>query len=447
MASVFGHQLWGDQVIRYETPHDVARELTRHAPRRLRTVLDPAVGSGALLRPLAPMLMKQRSQVFCIDLDAAALSQARHTLSPLLPAGATYVNADFVTWSRRAQPLFDCIVMNPPFAAGKSDLYRISLPLDLGELAEHKRFMPSEAAFVCCAIGLLREGGRLLAVLPCSIAMSESVQWLRDLFQSVGSIRFVHELPPRSFPNVESRMYLFVFDKGVRRRKVILFNHDLAAPERLDLPLTGKGGIGRLDFGYHRAMRNLKRLSRYARFGWQALEEVAAILRGDIDSPLGPTCAVHTSDYSTGFWRRSSRHKPLRSHDPERTIRRGDLLVKRVGRNCHKTFGRPLGLQGIPCSDCVLIIRPKKSGISTHLLFSLRTLFELDWSKPLLERGTGASYVSHESLLKTCLPTRLHKCFPKLYASFLAAQNGASSAMAQQAVRCAAWRIDRYAGR
>ncbi len=397
------------------------------------------------MKPFASLLKRQKSQVSCIDSDAGAISQAENALCPLLPAGVSYINADFLTWSQGTSSVFDCIVMNPPFAAGKSHLRQVRLPHQLCGLARGDRFMPLEAAFVCRAIQLLRESGRLLAVLPCSIVMSQSTQWLRDLLLEIGAVRFVHELPPRSFPNVESRMYLFVFDKGVRQRKIILFNHDLAAPERLDLWLRDESRIERLDFGYHRAAERLESLIRHERFGWRALGDMVVILRGDINSPLGPTCAVHTSDYSNGFWRRSNRHKSSTFRNWEHTIRRGDLLVKRVGRNCHRSFGRALSLQGMPCSDCVFMVRPRDSGISTRLLFSLQVLFELEWSKPLLERGTGASYISHESLLKIRIPTKLHECFPKSYASFVSAQKGRSGKRLRRAVRYAACRIDRRA--
>jgi hypothetical protein len=328
--------------------------------------------------------------------------------------------------------------MNPPFAAGKANLCKVRMSDSMQAVIGKNPFMPLEAAFVCRAVDLLKDNGRLLAVLPCSVIMSQSTQWLRDLLLEIGAIRFVHELPPNSFPNVESRMYLFVFDKAASQRKIVLFNHDLTVPERLDVWLSKYHQIDRLDFGYHRAAQRLNRLFGCERFGWQALSEVASVLRGDIKSPLGPMYAVHTSDYKSGFWRRSERHNPLKYQKADYTIRRGDLLVKRVGRNSHKTFGRAISLRGMPCSDCVLIIRPDKSSVSTRLLFSLQAMFETKWSKPLIERGTGASYISHESLLRLQIPTRLYECFPKTYASFMAAQNGRSAKRSFQAIHIAA---------
>lgn len=397
------------------------------------------MGSGALLLPIASRLKKQGSKVFCVDSDEHAISQVRQGLSSELPTGVRYVNDDFLTWSQGKKSSFDCIVMNPPFAATKSELRWMQISDTLHGVASRDRFMPLEAAFVCRAIELLRNQGRLLAVLPCSIIMSETTQWLRDALFRTGAIRFVHELPPRTFPNVESRMYLFVFDKGSRQRKITLFNHDLADPERLELWL-GRTRFERLDFGYYRAADKLKLLLDNKRFGWKSLEDVADVFRGDMDSPEGPKNAVHTSDYSNGFWLPSERHK---STSAGLRIQRGDLLVRRVGRNCYKSFGRPVSLQGMPCSDCVLIVRPKESRNSTRLLFSLQVIGELSWSKSLIERGTGASYVSHESIRKIAVPMNLHECYPKTFEAFVAAQHRRSSKKSRRAVSYAAGRLDR----
>ncbi|HEX4147069.1 MAG TPA: N-6 DNA methylase [Pirellulales bacterium] len=434
--------------MRHDTPNDVACELAKHVPARLRYVLDPAVGSGALLMPFTKQLREQSSRVFCVDLDETAISRLPSALRARLPRSAAYINADFLSWSHSADlPSFDCIVMNPPFAAGKPSLRRVVLSRELRRVAADDRFMPLEAAFVCRAVDLLREGGRLLAVLPCSVVMSQNTQWLRNLLLGAGAIRFVHELPPRTFPGVESRMYLFVFDKGMPQRKIVLFNHDLADPERLDLWLRKDRLIERLDFGHHRAFQMLNRLMLHRRFGWQAVGDVAVVLRGDVGSPQGVTCAVHTSDYDGGFWRRSGRHKKSAVRRKDHAIRRGDLLVQRVGRDCHRTFGRPTNLETMPCSDCVLLVRPNAPELSTRLLFSLRAIFELPWAKPLLERGTGASYVSHAGLLKIPVPMRLSECFPKTYASFVESQRRRSQTASRHAVQYAARALERICRR
>lgn len=431
---------------RHDTPDDVARELARHAPRRLRRILDPSVGSGALLKPLTSILSKRESRVLCIDSDSRALQCAECTLSPLLSQQIRYVNADFLQWSRNVYPVFDLIVMNPPFAGQKSQLRRIKVVRRDREVCIRYRFMPAEAAFVCRAIELLRAGGRLLAVLPSSVVSSETTEWLREHMFRHGAIRFVHELAPRSFPNVESRMYLFVFDRAKKQRNIILYNHDLADPERLDLRRATNNGIRRLDFGYHKAIQKLTRLVEEERFGWRPLRDVAVVLRGSVKSPFGSETVVHTTEYSKGFWTFENQRQIAVSGDRDRTIRPGDLLARRVGRNCHRSFGRPLGLVGFPCSDCVLIVRPKDSHNSLQLLFAVQVLLEVNWAGPLIERGTGARYITHESVLDLAIPTKLHKCFAGTYALFVEAQWRRSFWKWRIALCRAVRRIERISG-
>jgi tRNA1(Val) A37 N6-methylase TrmN6 len=392
-----------------------------------------------LLKPLIARLKKQGARVVCIDIDSRAISQAERLLDPLLGPRVRYINTDFLSWSEGRRAVFDCVVMNPPFAGGKQHLRRLKLSGALGRVAGSHKFMPLEAAFLCRAIELLSKGGRLLAVLPTSIVMSESTQWLRNLLVKVGSIRMVHELPPKSFPAVESRMYLFVFEKGVRQSQITFLNHDLEDPEQIYVTPKNEM-INRLDFGYQRAQERLESLTCQSRFGWKTVDEVACVLRGGVKSPIHRTEAVHTTDFHGGFWRRQIRSlRPPSKAGP--LIRRGDLLIQRVGRNCHKTLGRPTSLKGLACSDCVLIVRPNDVRQSTRFLFSLRTLLHTEWTRPLLEKGTGASYVSHKSLLGLPIPMKLNECFPKIYALFVDAQRAQSPAGMLHAVQLASMRL------
>lgn len=396
------------------------------------------MGSGLLLKPIAKQLKRDGSEVICVDADRNALAHAERELVGMEPADIRFVHADFITWSEGQEASFDCVIMNPPFAGRKTDLRQIDCYDFRSEGTYYKRFLPLEAAFVLRSIELLRDRGRLLAILPCSVVMSQSMRWLRDFLLGKGAIRFVHELPPSTFPNVESRMYLMVFDKSIRQRKIVLYNHDLVKPSRLDLWLRNGFQVDRLDFGFHQARFKLQQLLDRTRFSWIPLGDMANVFRGDIESPIGPSFAVHTTDFMDGFWRRSSRHEYSKARQANHTIQRGDVLVKRVGRSCHRSFAFPVALEQMPCSDCVLIVRPKDISTSYSLLFSLQTLAEIDGLKPLIERGTGASYISHQSLLELPIPTNLYACFPRTFASFVAAQRERSAARSRQIVRRAA---------
>lgn len=408
---------------RHETPHSVAAELAKHAPRHLETVLDPAVGTGALIAPLLQRFRNQNTLLHCIDIDGKVINQLRKSPTLQFPESATFVKADFLKWSCRSGcPSFDCVVMNPPFAAGKLNLLRTS---DFG-FDDVNRSVPLEVAFTMKAVNLLNDNGRLLAVLPCSVVMAEKCQWLRDWLLANGAIRFIHELPPRSFPCVESRMYLLVFDKGKRSRKITLYNHDLFAPEKLELPLKKGVEVNRFDFGFHNAQINLKKLTMRSELGWKRLGDIAQVFRGSVASPQGPKTAVHSCDFKSGFWKRSARHRIRFCNMKDRRICLGDILVKRVGRECHLSFGKAIALTGIPCSDCLLVIRPNSRHESHRILFALQVLFSLEWTKALIERGTGATYVGQNGLLDLSVPVELYSFFPKEFQIFDDGQKNAS---------------------
>ena len=99
----------------------------------------------------------------------------------------------------------------------------------------------------------------------------------------------------------------------------------------------------------------------------------------------------------------------------------GDILVKRVSRDCARTFGSSVGLDGHLCSDCVLIIRPLVKRDHMKLLFCLRCLFELEFMTALVEKGTGAAYLSKEGLKNLSIPLGLAERFPGYFRRYSAA--------------------------
>ena len=296
------------------------------------------------------------------------------------------------------------------------------------------RYMPLEAAFMCRAIDLLKPDGRLLAVVPCSIVMSENLQWLRKEMFAQGSILFVHELPPRTFSSVESRMYLLVFVKGRRQRRISLLNHDLRKPERLDVRLTEEA-MTRLDFGFVNSGRIVERLLGIDWLNWTSLSHVAKVIRGDIYSPLGPRCAVHSTDFRAGYWRRSERHDPLMMRNEDRRLVPGDILISRVGRNAYRSCGLGIQLDGMSCSDCVLIVRPNSGTQNLEVLFALKIMLSQEWVKPLLMRGTGASYISHRSLLDLPIPLGARSRYPGIFQAFASGETTETTAKFQSAIQ------------
>ena len=403
---------------RHETPKSVANALAKHAPKEFRSLLDPAAGAGALIEPLLGQVIKSQADLYCVDIDSKAILEVESTIkSAEFSEKCNYqlIQDDFLTWSQGRANEFDCIVMNPPFAAVKTK-YRQFTYMDGGNTIH--THLPVEAAFLYRAIDLLTPGGCMLAVLPCSIVMGITHQWLRDRMFSLGAVKSVHELPPRTFPNVESRIYLLVFEKAKRQRIVSLFNHDLVQPEELRLNLAHGEVNQRLDFGFHKARLLFKDLESQDRFGWKQLENVAEIIRGDACSPEGPKRCVHTNDFRDGFWRRSDRHIISAARSSGHLIKKEDLLVKRVGRGASSSFGRHISLQELRCSDCIFIIRPRMENASMPILFALKVLFTVEGSDALIERGTGAAYISSAALKNLAIPAKLHARFPRTFKSF-----------------------------
>lgn len=422
--------------MRYETPNEVAAVLARHSPRTAKRILDPAVGNGALLRPLLARCNGIVRSIVCVDSDKSVLPTVKRTLSTRRGSTVSCVHADFLSWSSsHAGNEFDCIVMNPPFAARKADWINIDLRAEFGEPAYGSRFGPVEVAFVCRAVRLLRPGGRLLAVVPSSVVAGETTHAFREALLNAGALKYVHELPHYCFDGVESRMYLFAYDKGQKHSEAILCNHDLHKPDTMTVSADALRLRQRFDFGYFRGQEQYLGLLQLEEYEWTPLSRLVAIHRGHAESPNGLKKAIHTCDYRHGFWRRTTRHENARSGHEAR-VSKGDILVKRVGRRSSRTFGRALRCVGMECTDCVMVVRPLQPGTSTKILFAVRCLLGLPWVAPLVERGTGASYITEASLNALVVPMGLHRRFSKSFHKYKAA-------VARQSFRemC---RIERY---
>jgi len=211
---------------RYDTPNEIACVLARHAPTDVRSILDPAVGRGALLGPVLSRLGRLPESIVCVDSDSRVLRYVSASFRPSLGSRLRLIHADFLEWSLTAEQYeegwpFDCIVMNPPFLGRKKSWIRLNLGREFANNGSGSRFIAVEAAFVARAITLLRPHGRLLAVAPASVVASLTTQWLRDLMLQMGTFRYIHELPRYTFSGVEARIYLLVYDKGRKKRTVI----------------------------------------------------------------------------------------------------------------------------------------------------------------------------------------------------------------------------------
>jgi tRNA1(Val) A37 N6-methylase TrmN6 len=398
----------------YDTPRSVAAALARHAPQRIERLLDPAAGHGALVEAVSAKMVASGGRAVCIDVDSSILAECKSRLRSLRAVTAEYLNVDFLKW-RAERQRFDCVIMNPPFGAKKQH----EVPLDLMGLPSDcraRKEAPLEVAFVLKAIDLLERGGRLLAVLPSSVILGQSFVWLRRYLCDTGRIRCVHELPRFTFSEVESRIYLLVFDKEGRSTSVTLLNHDLRLPSSIRVMRSMLDPELRLDFGFCSSSASLREtMSRTPGLAWTKLGACATVFRGRGISPHRLQRSLHTTDYSAENWDFSKRSGAIAEDWSDRGLRLGDLLVKRVGRNCSRTLRLNRSLDHKQCSDCVLVVRPSKLATSVRLLLAARVLLESRVGPSLMERGSGASYITENAMQSLTIPLALSELDLSLY--------------------------------
>ena len=415
----------------YDTPAHLARQLARHVPLRVSRLLEPAVGKGALLQPLLRRLERHQTQVVCVDTDVDALNQLSSSFRDCKFHG-NYVNEDFLTWGVEQEPLsFDCVMMNPPFAGARADCRTVDLTRTTVDMGQPTVPVPVEAGFISVAHRLLSADGRLLAVLPCSVIMSESLQWLRSYLFRTGSIQYVYEFPPRTFRTVDSKVYLMVYKKGPRRRRVQLIRPQSARSQRMVLRLQDEAPR-RLDFDFFHGCVRMQELTGRTDLEWTHLGNVARIFRGTVSSAPRPKGVVHSTDFSQGRWRRPLGEPTI--HSTRGQVRFGDLLIRRVGRNSHLTLGDARLVAGFLATDCLFIIRPNDDIASVKLLFAIKSLVGLDWLVTLLERGTGARYFSKSSLEQLPVPLAASDVYSDSYLGFLHADDAGCVDRARAAV-------------
>ncbi len=415
---------------RYDTPIKLARVLAEHVPTNARRILEPSVGTGILLEPIIAQ-SDQITEIVCIDIDKQILGKVEQRFQSTLGKKLETFHADFLSWSSanlaaKKYRSFDCVIMNPPFSGRAQDQVKIDLDKEFPSFGKGPRLVPLEGAFILRAIRLLNSGGKLLAILPSSIISAIKNIWFRDLINSLGAIQYVHEFPKRTFKGLDAMVYLFVFQKDRNQENVTLISHNLNGISTPSIKKTLKT-FNRFDYQFHFVHNwytNL--LVSQPNLEWVQLRDVAKILRGKIKTPFKTLRAIHTCDYQDGFWHRKNGDEMISQGNSEQSIHKGDILVKRVSRKCAQTVGLVLGHEDYAVSDCVLILRPQKVEMGLEILFSLRFLIAFNLGACLLERGTGATYLTESDLRELLIPIGLakeHACLFKQYQTAISLQN------------------------
>ncbi|MBT2480559.1 N-6 DNA methylase [Streptomyces sp. ISL-94] len=185
------------------TPDSLARLMAALAGPGVRTALDPACGTGTLLRALpgATVLHAQDSSP-----ELAALTALRLALngSGLVRAAA----ADSLRADAFAQDAVDAVLCHPPF--NERNWGHEELAYDPRWEYGFPARTESELAWIQHALARLREGGTAVLLMPPAVAARRSGRRIRADLLRRGALRAVIALPAGSAPPYGIPLHLWV---------------------------------------------------------------------------------------------------------------------------------------------------------------------------------------------------------------------------------------------
>jgi SAM-dependent methyltransferase len=198
-----------------------------------RTVLDPACGTGALLRALAPAAGQE---LYGQDSDPAlaalaALRLALHTKAAVRTAAGDSLRADAFDLLRA-----DAVLCHPPF--NERNWGHDELAYDPRWEYGFPARTESELAWVQHALARLRGGGTAVLLMPPAAASRRSGRRIRADLLRRGALRAVFALPAGTAPPYNIPLHLWV----LRRPEGTPAQPELLVTDAGVAPAAGRGG-------------------------------------------------------------------------------------------------------------------------------------------------------------------------------------------------------------
>ncbi|MET9856310.1 N-6 DNA methylase [Streptomyces sp. NPDC006450] len=188
------------------TPAGLATLMAALAGPAVRTVLDPACGTGTLLRAVTGATTRYAQDSSPELASLAALRLALQSDAPVRAAAADSLRAD--AFARDAAEPVDAVLCHPPFNErnwGHEELaYDPRWEYGLPARAE------SELAWVQHALAHLREGGTAVLLMPPAAAARRSGRRIRADLLRRGALRAVVALPAGVAPPYGIPLHLWV---------------------------------------------------------------------------------------------------------------------------------------------------------------------------------------------------------------------------------------------
>ena len=165
------------------------------------SLLDPGAGIGTLSAAFAERWLRETASplsITAVEIDDLCSSLLRETLGDIEQAGVRtrLVEGDFIRWAVERSstmlpffdtPVFDYVVMNPPYRKVRAESMERRLVETLGVGITNLY-----TAFLALAVRLLKDGGQLVAITPRSFANGPYFKTFRRDFLSQMSFRRVH---------------------------------------------------------------------------------------------------------------------------------------------------------------------------------------------------------------------------------------------------------------
>lgn len=365
----------------FPTPEAVVQSIVRaEVCGQYNNVLEPAVGDGALLGALSG----NYDALTAFDVDQSNLDKV---LSRVNQEKARLYCKDFL--SHALDKEFDLVLSNPPFNN------------NLAYYVEYEgRKVPIEAAFVIKSLGCLSVGGKAVFVLPSSIMVGEKLKWLREYIFNLYKICSIYKLPKFSFGKIESGFYILCVEN------VVSDDYEVALSMADNLSYHISSSLLRF-YDYCLDPEYLSQIIKYDKvlesLGGMNLSDVATVLRGNVGATGNKSKVYHSTDFKSHV---ASEKTFTHCIVSSALASKYDILLKRVCRSASASFSIYEGDEKAPCSDCVIVISPKKKSklLAVRLLLILRVAMLMGGNCFFEVSGSGANYINLGRLKKLVLP-------------------------------------------